>query len=216
MFELYRSAADVNKLYKTIIEEFSVIKKSDGLITGTNKVLRLLEKNKLTAVFIFKDKASNIVKDSLCKLCKQAGVSFFWLEDKDKHLLGPNFPKSITYGIKKEHFSSLENLRSLLLELSAKKNKNDNDDINVDGDNKALSFIDISFIEMKFASTEKTMNQEVLNASTFYHTHKGHVSKKFNSNETGFLSLSKFSTDEKETDFLDYDSVACSGFLSIK
>ncbi|GBM67191.1 hypothetical protein AVEN_111790-1 [Araneus ventricosus] len=213
--DLLESAADVNNLHKSIIKEFSVIRKSDGLITGTNEVLRLLEKEKLIAVFMFKDKASNIIKDSLYKLCKQAGVSFFWLEDKDRHRLGPEFPKSITYGIKKEPFSSLENLRSLLLELSVKRNKKDKDNINVDGDNKAVSFTDISFNEMKLPSTEETTNQEVWDAYTFYHTHEGHVSKKSNTIETGFLSLNKFSTDEKETDFLDYDSVACSGVLSI-
>ncbi|KAF8763730.1 hypothetical protein HNY73_021880 [Argiope bruennichi] len=158
---------------------------------------------------MLKDKVSPSIKNSICHLCREIGICYIWLEEKDKHILGPEFPKSIMYGIKDESSATLENLRKLLLKLSTKRKlKSSKKD--------AASFIDISSNEMELSSTERTTNQEVLNTSTFYHIHEGHVSKKSNQEVTGFLSLNKFSSDEKETDFLDYDSVACSGLLSIK
>ncbi|GIY62575.1 hypothetical protein CDAR_596261 [Caerostris darwini] len=104
---VYQKPKSQEYLFDNIIKEFSSVRKSNGLVVGTNEILRYLEKNKLAAVFLYSAKVSPPIYHSISQWCKVADIPFIILQEKHNNILGSQFPKSLTYGIKVRIYQKL-------------------------------------------------------------------------------------------------------------
>ncbi|GFY38237.1 uncharacterized protein TNIN_117161 [Trichonephila inaurata madagascariensis] len=199
--EYERSEALQNgeNIYNSIIKEFSSLSKSKDLVVGTNKVLRLLQRGKLAAVFLFSYKASPPIHYSLSEWCKASDVSFIILQERVKFILSSDFPASISYGIPKKTMKTLSALEDLLKQLNqGQKNKK-----------QAILSCDVTSEQAKLSSVKESViskQQTTVEDYTFHHTHNKPIkrrNKTIKKPET-FIALSDDS--KRDSNFPDYDS----------
>ncbi|GFT71644.1 uncharacterized protein NPIL_489841 [Nephila pilipes] len=193
--EFEKSEESENKqiIHNSIIKEISSLSKPKGLVVGTNEVLRLLEKEKLGVVFLFSAKASPSIFHTLSQWCKATDVPFITLLEKDKVILGSQFPVSVSYGILKESLKELNALDDLLKQ--GQKNKKQAI-LSCDSTSKHTKLLPVK---------ESAVCKKQEDVYTCYHTHKKLFAKQTNVTKAdNFISLH---LNSKVMDFLDYDSV---------
>ncbi|XP_015910943.2 uncharacterized protein [Parasteatoda tepidariorum] len=102
---------------RSLIENLQTLTKANGLLVGTNAVLRNLKKKQLSAVFVCSNNACAPIFRAVSFWCKETAVPFFTLEADDRNILNSKIPVSVTYGIKKDsmhlHPQLEENLKEI-------------------------------------------------------------------------------------------------------
>ncbi|GFR10840.1 uncharacterized protein TNCT_560031 [Trichonephila clavata] len=198
-FEISEVPQNGENVYNSIIKEFSSLSKSKGLVVGTNKVLRLLQRGKLGAVFLFFYKASPPIHYSLSEGCKASDVPFIILQEQDRFILSSDFPTSISYGIQKKSLKKLSALKDFLKQLNqGQKNKK-----------QAILSCDITSEQAEVSPVKESVvskQQTIVEDYTFHHKHNKPIMSR---NKTikkreAFIALSDDS--KRDSSFPDYDS----------
>ncbi|GFS93634.1 uncharacterized protein TNCV_3775821 [Trichonephila clavipes] len=196
--EDYEVLQNGGNVYNSIIKEFSSLSKSKGLVVGTNKVLRLLQRGKLAAVFLFSYKASPPIYYSFSEWCRTLDVPFIILQERDKFILSSDFPASISYGIPKKTMKTLSALEDLLKQLKQQKNKK-----------QAILSCDVTSEQAKLSSVKESViseQQTTVEDYTFHHSHSKPIKSRSKTvkKPEAFIALSDES--KRDSNFPDYDS----------